>query len=389
MLMIRKDFSVSATVAGLLAVLISYAGPLVIIFQAAQNANLSTDIISSWIWAISLGSGITGLFLSWKLKAPVIIAWSTPGAALLLGVLPTIPISEAVGSYIIAAVIITLIGLSGAFDGLVQRIPKGIAAAMLAGILLKFGTEVFISIKSMPVLVLIMLLTYFFVKRVLPRYAVLAVLVVGTLIAIVLGTTNLSLITIGLVKPVFIMPEWSIQSTLSLALPLALVTLTGQYVPGMAVLKASGYRTSANPIVTVTGIGSILLAPFGSHGINLAAITAAICTGKEAHEDPEKRYVAGIVCGITYILIGIFGGTLALLFSALPKELIAALAGLALIGAFSTGIVGIVQDESHREASIITFLVTASGMTFLGLGSAFWGLIIGGISYLMLHKNWK
>lgn len=386
--MFLKDFSISAIIAGFLAVLISYAGPLVVVFQAAKIANLSTELTSSWIWAISLGSGITGLILSWKLKSPVITAWSTPGAALLVVMLPTMPINQAVGAYIASAVIVTLIGLSGAFEKLIQQVPKGIAAAMLAGILFHFGTEIFVSINARPMLVLVMLATFLIVKRFQPRYTIAMVMLVGMLLAISSGETHLSNVKLEIVKPVFVTPEWSWSATLSLGLPLALVTLTGQYVPGMAVLKTAGYKTSASPIITLTGLASILLAPFCAHGVNLAAITAAICTGKEAHENPAKRYVAGIASGIFYIMIGIYGGTLALLFSSLPKEMIAALAGLALIGAITTGIIGVVQDEGHRDSSVVTFLVTASGMSFLGLGSAFWGLLLGAVSYGVLHKRW-
>ncbi len=386
--MVKQDFSISAVVAGFLAVLVSFAGPLVIVFHAAKNAHLSDDLTSSWIWAISLGSGITGLVLSWRLKVPVITAWSTPGAALLVGILPTMPYAQAIGAYMLAALLITAIGLSGTFDKLMPRLPKGLAGAMLAGILLHFGTEVFTSIKAMPALVFGMLAVYLLAKRIWPRYAIAAVLLVGILFAVTSGDAQLSAIRFELVAPVWTKPEWSVSSALSLALPLALVTLTGQYVPGMAVLKSSGYQTPAGGIVTTTGIGSLLLAPFGAHGVNLAAITAAICTGKEAHEDPAKRYVAGIACGLFYILVGVFGGALALLFAALPKALIATLAGLALISAITAGLVGAIQDESHRESAIITFLVTASGMSFLGLGSAFWGLVIGGVAYVVLHKPW-
>jgi benzoate membrane transport protein len=386
---VRSASSVSALVAGFLAVLISYAGPLVIVFQAAKLAHLSEQLTSSWIWAISIGSGLTGLVLSWRLKTPVITAWSTPGAALLVMMLPTMPLAQAIGAYMVSAVAITLIGLSGAFDKFISRIPKGIAAAMLAGILLRFGTDVFASINANPALVLLMVLTFLVIKRALPRYAIAAVLLVGTAYAVATGATNLSLVQLSVVQPVFTMPEWSWHAVLSLGLPLALVTLTGQYVPGMAVLRTSGYRVAAGGIISTTGIASLLLAPFGAHGVNLAAITAAICTGKEAHENADRRYVAGIASGAIYILIGTFGGALALLFSSLPRELIAALAGLALIGAITTGLVGAVQDEQHRDASIVTFLVTASGMSFLGLGAAFWGLVIGGAAYLVLHKPWK
>jgi benzoate membrane transport protein len=386
---VKDDFSLSALVAGFLAVLISYAGPLVIVFQAAKLANLSTEMTSSWIWAVSIGSGLTGLILSWRLKTPVITAWSTPGAALLVVMLPHMPLAQAIGAYIVSSVAITAIGLSGAFDKLIERIPKGIAAAMLAGILLRFGTEVFGSINASPALVLLMIATFLVFKRLQPRYAIASVMLVGIVFAIATGKTNLSQVDLALVHPVFVAPEWSWHAVLSLGLPLALVTLTGQYVPGMAVLRTSGYKVGAGGIVSTTGIVSLLLAPFGSHGVNLAAITAAICTGKEAHEDADKRYVAGIACGVIYILIGTFGGALALLFSSLPRELIAALAGLALVGAITTGLVGVVNDDKHRDASVVTFLVTASGMSFLGLGAAFWGLVIGGVAYLVLHKSWQ
>lgn len=386
---IATDASLSALVAGFLAVLISYAGPLVIVFQAARAANLSTAMTSSWIWAISIGSGLSGLVLSWRLKTPVVTAWSTPGAALLVGMLPSMPLAQAVGAYVVAALVVTAIGLSGAFDRLIERIPKGLASAMLAGILLRFGTDVFFSIKASPVLVILMVLTFLLLKRNLPRYAIAGVMLVGTVYAVVTGTTHLSQVSLALVRPVFVMPEWSWHAVLSLGLPLALVTLTGQYVPGMAVLRGSGYPVPAGGIVGATGLLSLLLAPFGAHGVNLAAITAAICTGREAHENPARRYVAGIASGAIYIVVGAFGGTLALLFGSLPHELIAALAGLALIGAIGTGLVGTIGDEKHRDASVITFLVTASGMSFLGLGAAFWGLVIGAVACLVLHRPWK
>lgn len=385
----RQDVSISAFIAGLLAVLISYAGPLVIVFQAAKLSGLSTQMTSSWIWAISIGSGLTGLILSWKLKIPVITAWSTPGAALLIGLLPHTPYPQAIGAFLVSALVVTLIGFSGAFDRVIERIPKGIAAALLAGILLRFGMEVFSSISINPILVLAMICAFIAIKRVSPRYAIAGVMIVGMVAAMLADKTHISDVTLDLVMPIFVMPEWSWTALLNMGLPLALVSLTGQFVPGMAVMRASGYKVRAKEIITTTGIASFLLAPFGSHGVNLAAITAAICTGKEANEDPAKRYVAGIFCGLIYILIGIFGGAIALLFSALPKELIATLAGLALIGAITTGIVGMVADESHRDASVITFLATASGMHFLDMGSAFWGLVIGCLAYFMLHKNWS
>jgi len=374
---LRQDFSLSAVVAGAIAVIVSYAGPLIIVFQAASAAHLPTEVISSWIWAISIGSGVTGLILSWRLRVPVITAWSTPGAALLVGLLPGVTINEAVGAYIVSSLIIAVIGLSGAFDKLIGKLPRSIAAAMLAGILFHFGAEMFVSIQLQPTLVMAMFVTYLLFKRLLPRYAIVAVLVAGGAVAGMSGMLNGGDIVVSLAHPVLITPAWSWHAIINIALPLTLVTLTGQYVPGMAVLRSSGYATPARPIVSMTAIASVLLAPFGSHGVNLAAITAAICTSEEAHREKSKRYIAGVACGIFYIVMGIFGATLASVFTALPKELIISLAGLALFGAISTGLTGAMADEKQREAALITFLVTASGMNFLGMASVFWGLIFG------------
>jgi len=384
---LSKDFSLSALVAGLIAVIISYAGPLIIVFQAAREAQLAPAEVSSWIWAISIGSGVTGLLLSWRLRAPVITAWSTPGAALLVSMLPQVSLAEAIGAYIVAALVIAVVGLSGAFDRLMSRLPKAIAAAMLAGILFRFGAELFTSIKLQPALVLAMFASYLLFKRLSPRYAILSVLVVGCAVAGLLGQLNAAALTLALAEPKFIAPAWSWHAIVNIGLPLALVSLTGQYVPGMAVLRSAGYATPARPILAVTALGSVLLAPFGSHGFNLAAITAAICTGREAHEQAGKRYVAGIACGLFYILMGTFGATLASVFAALPRELIAALAGLALFGAIMTGLAGAMADEKQREPALITFLVTASGMSFLGLAAAFWGLIFGLVAHWALNYS--
>jgi len=384
---LRKDFSLSALVAGLIAVIISYAGPLIIVFQAADQAGLDNAATASWIWAISIGSGLTGLLLSWKLRVPVITAWSTPGAALLVSMLPSVSLAQAVGAYIVASLLIALIALSGAFDKLMNRLPKAIAAAMLAGILFRFGTELFSSIRLQPVLVLSMLASYLLFKRLSPRYAILSVLIVGCGLAAALGQLNTQALVLEMTVPTWTNPQWSWQAIVNIGLPLALVSLTGQSVPGITVLRTSGYQVPARPIVSVTALGSLLLAPFGCHGVNLAAITAAICTGREAHENPDKRYIAGMACGAFYLLMGSFGATLASVFAALPRELIAALAGLALFGAIANGLAGAMNDEKQREPALITFLVTASGMSLLGLGAAFWGLIFGLAAHFALSYS--
>jgi benzoate membrane transport protein len=385
--MIYKDFSVSAVTAGFLAVLISYAGPLIIFFQAAQSANVSTEMITSWVWGISIGAAATGILLSWWLKVPVITAWSAPGTALLVTQFPDLPLSQAVGAYLTAAVAIFLIGISGYFDKLMQLIPKGIACAMMAGILFQFGVGAFQSVESMPLLALCMFVAYLFFKRLFPRYCLVFLLIVGVILAVLLEGSDLQGIEWTLAKPIFIQPEWTWASTLSLAIPLVLVSLTGQFLPGMAILRNSGYDVPAKPLLSTIGLASVAVACFGGITIVIAAITAALCTGKDAHENPEKRYIAGIANGFFYLFGACFAGTIIMLFTAMPKTFVAVLAGLALIGAITSNIMGAVNESDHREASMITFLATASGMSYYGFGSAFWGVVIGSLTYLVLHKS--
>src|SRR5688572_9093132 len=383
---LKEDWSVSAIAAGFLAVLISYSGPAVIFFQAADVAHVSKEMIASWIWGISIGAAVSGILLSWTLRVPVITAWSAPGTALLVTLFPAITLNQVVGAYITAAAIIFLIGVSGAFDRITRRIPAGIAAGMMAGILFQFGVNAFKSATTMPALTFGMVAAYVAFRRLAPRYCIVLVLLSGVILALLLGDTNIGGFDLHLTTPVFIAPEWTWGTTLSLALPLVLVSLTGQFLPGMAILHLSGYRTPARPIIAATSLASVGVAFFGGITIVVAAITAALCTGKDAHEDPAKRYVAGIANGVFYLIGGTFAGTIVTVFTALPKEFIAVLAGLALLGAIASNITAMVREEDHREASVITFLATASGMSFLGLGSAFWGVVIGGFAYLVLNK---
>lgn len=382
-----SDWSISAVAAGFLAVLVSYSGPLVIFYQAAQAAQMSNEMFASWVWGISIGAAVSGIFLSWKLRVPVITAWSAPGTALLITLFPGLSVNEAVGAYITAAAILLLIGLSGYFDRLMARIPRGIASGMMAGILFQFGVNAFKAIGSLPLLSCGMIAIYLLLKRCFPRYCIVLLLVAGLALAIVTGNTHLSTVRLALVTPQFIAPAWSWSSTFSLALPLVLTTLAGQYLPGMAVLKGAGYHSPVRPILAVNSLASLLVAFSGGITIAIASITAAICTGRDAHEDPARRYVAGIANGLFYLLGGLFGGTIVLLFASLPRELVATLAGLALLGAIGSNLAGVVAAEDHREASLITFLATASGMTLLGLGSAFWGIVIGLLAYAVLHRQ--
>jgi benzoate membrane transport protein len=381
---ILKDISLSAIVAGFVATVISYAGPLVIIFQVAQSADLPFEILTSWIWAISIGSGVLGIYLSWRFRMPIIIAWNAPGSALLITLLPEVSIGEAVGAYMVSSLLILLIGLSGAFDRLVKKLPGAISAGMLAGILFNFGLGLFVSLEESFTLVFIMLSTYVIFKRFSPRYAVMAVLFAGVITALLVGEMELSKLNFNIAKPVWINPEFSIQAIINIALPLVVVAITGQFIPGMAVLHNDGFNAQASPFLTTTGVGSLLLAPFACHGLTLAAITAAICTGRESHEDPSRRYIAGMAGGLFYLLLGLFGAAIVAVFTAFPAALIAALAGLALLGAIASSLSSSMREAKVREAALITFLVTASGMSLYGLSSAFWGLFFGIASHLII-----
>ncbi|GAM32457.1 benzoate transporter [Acinetobacter calcoaceticus] len=381
---LKNDWSISATVAGFLAVLISYSGPLIIFFQAAQRAHVSTDMMVSWIWGISIGAAVSGIYLSIKYKTPVITAWSAPGTALLVTLFPHISLNEAVAAYITSAVVIFLIGITGYFDKLLKWIPQDVAAGMMAGILFQFGIGLFTASDSMPFIVFSMLIVFLIAKRLMPRYTMIWVLAAGVLLSLILGKMNPVDVSFSLAIPQWISPEWTWDSTLNLAVPLILVSLTGQFLPGMAIMKLSGYDTPAKPIITVTSIASLAVACVGGITIVLASITAALCMGKDAHELKEKRYIAGIANGIFYILGGLFAGSIVMLFSLLPKELVAALAGLALLGAIATNISVAMRNDSQRDAALITFLATASGMHFLGLSSVFWGICIGVIAHFIL-----
>jgi benzoate membrane transport protein len=337
------------------------------------------------VWSISIGVGVTGVLLSWMTRAPVITAWSTPAAAFLVTALATTPYAEAVGAYLISGAAFVALGLSGWFDRVIRWIPPGVAAGLLAGILLQFGIRAFGGMGIDPLLAGLLVLAYVLLRRVAARWAVVGILLLGLGFLLAQGRVDLPSLRLQLAAPVFTMPAFSLNALLSVALPLFLITLSGQYMPGMLVLRGDGYATSASPIVAVTGLGSLLMAPFGAHAFNLAAITAAICTGREAHEDPSKRWIAGIAAGVCYILVGVFGVTLAAVFMALPATFITTLAGLALLGTIGTSLATALADAKARESALITFLAAAANITLLGIGGAFWGLVVGLVAHAVLH----
>ncbi|KXZ72069.1 benzoate/H(+) symporter BenE family transporter [Acinetobacter venetianus] len=375
--------------AGLISVLVNYGGTFILIFQAAQMAGLSPELTTSWVWSISIGVGITGILLSWYTREPIITAWSTPAAAFLITSLVTVPYAEAIGAYLLSALAFVILGITGYFEKLIRLIPIGIASGLLAGILLQFGITAFTNMTIDPFLAISLFFVYLITKRFSARYAIVSVLVFGFIFLMLQSRIDFAGFELKLGSPIFTEPEFSLNSILSIALPLFLITLTGQYMPGLFVLKNDGFKTNAKPILAMTGLGSFIMAFFGSHAFNLAAITAAICTGNESHEDPSKRWVAGIAAGIFYILVGIFGVTLAAIFAVFPTAFISSLAGLALLGTIAGSLANAMKDVNSREAALITFLATAANNTLFGIGGAFWGLVLGLIAYLVLNSKFK
>lgn len=382
---IRLNDLAHPVVAGMISVVVNYGGTFILVFQAAQVAGLSPELTASWVWSVSIGVGLTGLFLSWRYREPIITAWSTPAAAFLVTTLATTSYAEAVGAYIISAAAFVVLGLSGCFDKVIRLIPPGVASGLLAGILLQFGIGAFGGASVDPALVGLLIVAYVSLKRFSARYAVVGILAVGLVFLLAQGRVDLTGLQLKLAAPIFTMPAFSLNATLSIALPLFLITLTGQYMPGMLVLRNDGFKTSANPIVAATGLGSLVMAPFGSHAFNIAAITAAIATGREAHENPAKRWIAGIAAGCFYALVGVFGVTLAAVFMAFPTTFITTLAGLALLGTIGGSLAAAMAEPASREASLITFLASAANINMLGVGGAFWGLVIGLVAYLALN----
>lgn len=384
-----KDLSASAIIAGFVTVLVGFTSSAVIVFQAAQTLNASPTQIGSWMFALGLGMGSTCILLSWRYRVPIVTAWSTPGAAMLITTVAGVSMEEAIGAFLVSGVLITFCGFSGWFERIINRIPLAIASGMLSGVLLRFGLDVFTAMKTQFVMTFAMFCLYLVARRSMPRYAVISALGLGLLIAGVEGLLHFEAVSLQWAQPVFTLPQFSISALVGVALPLFVVTMASQNVPGVAVIRASGYSVPISPLIGWTGAATIALAPFGAFAINLAAITAAICMGREAHEDPHKRYVAAIAAGVFYLLIGVLGGTVGAVFAALPKELVLAIAGLALLGTIGNGLAAALTNEKDREPALITFLVTASGVTLFGVGAAFWGLVAGALALGVLRFQKK
>ena len=362
--------------------LVGFTSSVAIVFQAAQAFGATPAQITSWMWALGLGMGLCSLVPSLLLRQPVMVAWSTPGAAVLAtaGLAGGFSMAEAVGAFMVCALLITLAGATGWFERVMNRIPMEIASALLAGVLARFGLEAFAAAQTALPLVLVMLAAYLLARKRLPRYAVVVTLAAAVLFVALRGDMRWSAVQLELAMPVFTMPHFSLSALVSLALPLFVVTMASQNLPGVAVMRATGYQLPVSRLITMTGLATLVLAPFGAFALNFSAITAAICMGPEAHEDRSKRYTAAASCGLIYVVIGLFGAVITGLLTAFPRELVVAIAGLALLGTIGNGLAMALREEGHREAALITFLVTLSGVVVAGVGSAFWGVVAGSLA---------
>lgn len=392
-----KDLSLSAFTAGFVAVLVGFTSSVAIVFQAAQAFGATAEVMASWMWALGLGMGLCSLVPSVWLRKPVMVAWSTPGAAVLAsaGLAGGYTMADAVGAFIMCALMIVLVGATGWFERIMKRIPVAVASALLAGVLARFGLSGFSAAQTALPLVVVMLLTYLVGKRVSPRYAVPATLLVAVVMVALTSGFKPADIRFGLTTPVWVAPAFSVAALVSLALPLFIVTMASQNLPGVAAIQAAGFGDQRahgggagipiSKVITLTGVVTLLLAPFGAFALNLSAITAAICMGPEAHHDPARRYTAAASCGAIYVLIGLFGATIIGVLTAFPKELVAAIAGLALLSTIAGALKVALDNDANREAAIITFLVTLSGVVVAGVGSAFWGVVAGAIALAVQH----
>lgn len=382
-----RDVSLSAVSAGFVTVLVGFASSAVIVFQAAHALGASEAELGSWLLSLGWGMGLTCIGLSWYYRMPVSTAWSTAGAAMLISSVAGLSMAQAIGAFMLSALLIIVSGFSGLFERAIKRIPLALAAGMMSGVLLRFGLNAFTALQTRFGLTLTIFAVYLLGRRLLPRYAVIVALLAGLALAAVQGLLQLGGVALTLAKPVFTMPALSWQAMIGVALPLFIVTMASQNVPGIGVLRAAGYRPPVSMLVGWTGIANLLLAPFGAYALNLSTITAAIVTGPEAHADPARRYIGGIAAGVFYLLLGLFGATMAATLLALPKELVWAIAGFALLGTIGNGLLTALSHERHREAALVTFLLTASGISLFGIGAPFWGLLAGVLTLLVLHAG--
>ena len=382
-----QDFSVPAVFAGFITFLIGISVSAVLVIQGAQTLGATPEQISSWLWALGLSIGVSGLVLSWKYRYPVATAWSTPGIALIIATGSHYSLSAAIGAFIVCGILTAFVGFSGVFQLLLSKIPMSLSCAMLAGILLKFGIQLFTDLQQSWAFILTLLAIYLIAKRLWPRYCIVLTVVAAMILCPVFMPFQFPHLSWSLAKPVWISPEFSASTILGLALPLFIINMSSQFLPGIGMIKSYGYQPHTNSLVGWIGVSQTILAPFGAFSVCLAAISAAVSLDDQVHPDPKRRYIAGMSCGLFYILMGLFATTLTGLLMAFPKIFIVTLAGIALLGTISHNIAIAFKEPQDREPALLTFLMSASGVQFFGIGSAFWGLLLGIVVAIILNHR--
>ncbi|MFN3820261.1 benzoate/H(+) symporter BenE family transporter [Blastomonas sp.] len=367
----------AALSSALIAALVGFGGTVALVVQAMRMLGATVAQTGSAVTALCLGIALAGAVLSFRLRIPVVLAWSTPGAALLAASAPGLSWTIVTGIFLSAGLMTIVLGCIPALGRLVERIPPAIASAMLAGVLLPFCLELFRAARVDPLIVLLLLALFVIGRSRFPNHALVLVLAAGFGATLARGDfaampSGATLGTLALVTPTF-----DIRAIVSIAIPLFLVTLVSQNLPGLLVLRAAGYEPKAGPLLVGTGIASVVAAPFGGHAINLAAITATICTGDDTQLERDRRWAVGVVYAAIYLLLALFAPLLVRLFLALPSPVIATLTGLALVSSLTAALDAALASRNHRDPAMLTFLATASGLTVFGLGSAFWGLMAG------------
>lgn len=379
-----KDFALSTITAGFVASLVGLTSGIVLVFEAARSLGADDDQIASWVWALCLGMAVLTIAPSLRLRVPVMVAFSAPGAAILATLSPgDFTLGQAIAAFIVNGALMTIVGFSGAFERFMDRIPVPLVSALLAGVLARFVVSGFADAATAPWLIAITTIVFMLARRLAPRYAVVAVLVVGIGMSIVSNSIATEELVWSFAKPVYMAPSFSWSAMISLSLPLFIVTMAGQNLPGVAALRQANYQVPISKVVGTTGLGTMLLAPFGGFSFNLSAVSAPLCLEAPAHEDPARRYTAALSNGGFYLVAALFGTSITGALRAFPTELIQIVAALALLPTIGNSLSAAVRGAEHREAAMFTFVITLSGVTIAKIGSPFWGVLAGVLAMMI------